>query len=76
MLVCWKCFTPVSAIIPPHAYETMLMHVASHGYVVLAPEKIQWIIPALNASWIDDVDSWAQDHLLNRLINEGMNVHK
>ena len=62
----------VSAIIPAVAYETMLAHVASHGYVILAPEKVQGVIPALNATWIDDVDQWAQDHLHDRLVNAGI----
>lgn len=66
-----EVFDLFPAIIPPHGYETMLTHVASHGYVVLAPERIQDPFSALNASWIDDVDTWAQDHLLDRLLNNG-----
>ena len=62
------CF---SAKVPSSAYDTVLLHVASHGYVVIAPEKVEDVMLALNATWLDDVDHWAQSHLKSRLVNAG-----
>ena len=49
----------------------MMMHIASHGYVVITPEKLQDSLIALNATWIDEVDDWAQKHLSDRLTSAG-----
>ena len=57
---------------PGLAYEFVMKHVASHGYVVITPERYQEAVIALNATWIDEVDEWAQKHLSDKLVDAGI----
>ena len=51
----------------------MLIHVASHGFVVIGPQLFEGPANSINATWVSGVDDWARKHLLDKLINEGIN---
>ena len=51
----------------------LLDHIASHGFVVISPFTYT-SIPTFEykAEWMEKVDQWAQENLINKIKNEGV----
>ena len=62
----------VAGLIPPSFYSILLDHIASHGFVVISPFTYT-SIPTFEykAEWMEKVDQWAQENLINKIKNEG-----
>ena len=71
MIIGQYSFYHVIAKMPGISYETVLQHVATHGYVIITPQKLEDAVIALNATWIDNIDEWAQKHLHDKLVKAG-----
>ena len=56
---------------PPIAYYEVVMRIASHGIVVIAPHKIQLPFPDYTPGWLDEIDTWSQNYLTDELIAQG-----
>ena len=57
--------------LPTNAYETIMTHVASHGFVILAPFKLNWPAAQYHAEWMIELHNWCQDNVMDILNAEG-----
>ena len=48
-----------------------MTHVASHGFVILAPFKLNWPAAQYHAEWMIELHNWCQDNVMDILNAEG-----
>ena len=44
-----------------------MTHVASHGFVILAPFKLNWPAAQYHAEWMIELHNWCQDNVMDIL---------
>lgn len=57
--------------VPATAYKVLLEHIASHGYVVVCPAKLNWPGTEYESQWLIDLHKWVESNLVINLINMG-----
>lgn len=56
---------------PTNAYETVMTHIASHGYTILAPFKLNWPEDQFNAEWMIRLHEWCEANVMDILKGDG-----
>ena len=56
---------------PTNAYETVMSHIASHGFVILAPFKLNWPGAQFDAEWMIQLHEWCEGNVMDILREQG-----